>query len=138
MFAAQAIDSGKDIVYHLAGRDMMQYMPAKAQRIEAIINLLQERSFLGQLHLVIVPTSGTKIIAKKSDADILREMWYLTSQRDSGSKRQLRRLLQERAVKSAMKTEVSIKDSEVFGGEGIVVINEAVQTPIAHIKYRLR
>ena len=138
MFAAQAISSGRQEVYHLAGRDMLSYMPAKSKRIEALITGLQQRGFLEKIKVVIVPTENTKIISTKADADILNEMWRLSGSRDAESKRSLKKLLQAKELRDAMARDISVFDVVELGGEGVVVLEEAIKTPIAHIQHRLR
>lgn len=137
MFVAEAIMTGKERVYHLAGRDMMQYVPGKQAKIEAIIGKLQDRGFLGKLDVLLVPTAGTKVIAKSEDCDILNEMWRLGQMRDSESKKQLRVLLQGADLQEAMSRNVGIADVKNMGGEGVGVLDN-LQTPISAIRHRLR
>lgn len=137
MFVAEAIKTGKERVYHLAGRDMMQYVPGKQAKIEAIIGKLQDRGFLGRLNVVLVPTAGTKVIAKSNDCDILNEMWGLGQMRDSDSKERLRTLLQYSDLQEAMSRNVGIADMKSMGGEGVEVLDN-LRTPISAIQHRLR
>lgn len=138
MFAAQALDSEREEVYHLAGRDMGDYLQAKEAKIARIVAGLQEQGLLGKLRVVLVPTAGTKVIAKKSEADTLREMWALSARRDLTSRKQLRLLLQEENLRLAMKSQVGIADLEAMGGEGVEVIDEAAKIPMAYIQHRLK
>lgn len=137
MFVAQALSSKKDRVYHLAGRDMVGYLPSKVKRIEAIVDGLRQRGFLEKLEVVIVPIAGTSVVALEGDVEKLNEMWRLSGSRDSESKKKLRQLLQTQSLRQAMARKVGVSDSARLGGGGIAIVEEALNTPLAHIRQRL-
>jgi hypothetical protein len=138
MFAGEALDSNQDHVYHLGGRDMEGYVPGMTDTISALVGGLQEADVVGDLTVTILTTAGTKVVAHKSDLDLLNNFWDIASRRDVDSQREKKRLLQRSEVKNALGRAVSITDSEAIDGEGIAVVEQALHVPIKSMRHTLR
>lgn len=138
MFVFEALRTQKDTVYHLAGRDMMGYMPRIETAIVGIIRALQRDRVVGDLEVNIVPSAYTKIVSTAEGVDFHETVWSLSGSRDAASKRELNRMLGNKSSRERLGANVCVTHSESLGGGGIQVIKSALDIPIAAMQYRLR
>lgn len=144
LFAMQANDSGKNIIYHLAGSEMTKYIDSYRQGIVRILAKLACDGLIDtNLEVVIVPTSGTLVIAKNSTKEDLEFMFLCVKQFQEGgqAKREAAKAFENRLrafTKNNKNPSVSVLDATCHGGEGISVLDSTLDISITQLMRRAR
>lgn len=88
-FIAEAVESGRDTVYHLSGPDMVHYaLKSKdAEQIARLYALVKDATSLGgvlpaQLKVELVPTADARLATTIQRADVLDQLAQAIAERD--------------------------------------------------------